>query len=161
MRRETMGTVAIGLAMMLIAHPTCAQNNQAKTGSDSRISQETLEALTTDYVSLGNAYLENGHIDQAIGDYTKAIEQLPANPDVYNRRAWAYHLKNEDANGLPDANKAVALAPADANCLETRAEIYEKLGRRDKAIADYRAALRLEPKDSESLAGLKRLGVTP
>jgi tetratricopeptide (TPR) repeat protein len=140
---------------MLTVPPAWAQGNQ-----DS-ISQDTLEALTTDYVGRGNAYLENGRYDQAIGDYTKAIERLPVNADVYNRRAWAYHLKGENVKALPDANKAVALAPADANCRETRAEIYEKLGRGDKAIADYRAALRLDPNDRESLAGLKRLGVTP
>jgi Tfp pilus assembly protein PilF len=72
-----------------------------------------------------------------------------------------YHLKGEDATGLPDADRAIALAPDEANCFGTRAEIYEKLNQRDKAIADYRAALVLDPHHQSAKDGLKRLGATP
>jgi Tfp pilus assembly protein PilF len=85
----------------------------------------------------------------------------PQYSDAYNSRAWTYHVKGEDAKGLPDAEKAVALAPKDANSIETRAEIYEKLGQRDKALADFRVALKLAPAMKEARDGVKRLGGTP
>jgi hypothetical protein len=93
--------------------------------------------------------------------YTQAIALKPDYAKAYNNRGWAYHLKGEDANGLPDAERAVALAPKQANHLGTRAEIYEKLGQRDKAIADYRAALALDSHHQSAEDGLQRLGVTP
>ena len=64
--------------------------------------------------------------DQAIADFTKVIALKPDDANVYNQRAWNYHLKGEDAKGLSDANKAIALAPNDTANIETRAEIYER-----------------------------------
>ena len=74
----------------------------------------------------GIFYRREGFNDEAIADYTKAIEINPNDARAYNNRGWTYHLKGEDAKGLPDAEKAVALAPKEANCFGTRAEIYEK-----------------------------------
>ena len=82
------------------------------------------------YAHRGFAYARKNLYEQAIADYTKAIELKPDFAKAYNNRAWTYHLKGEDAKGLADAEKAVALAPKEVNFLGTRAEIYEKLGRR-------------------------------
>jgi tetratricopeptide (TPR) repeat protein len=99
--------------------------------------------------------------DMAIADYSKVIEFKPDYAEVYNNRAWDYHLKGEDAKGLPDAEKAVGLAPTDTYFLETRAEIEEKLGQKDKAIADYDESIKSDSKNSAAIDGLKRLGATP
>jgi tetratricopeptide (TPR) repeat protein len=80
---------------------------------------------------------------------------------AYGNRAWAYHLKGEDAKGLRDADMALQLEPENADVLETRAEIHEKLGQRDKAIADYRAALKIDPAMKQAQDGLGRLHAAP
>ena len=98
--------------------------------------------------------------DAAIDDFTKAIAIKPDFGDAYNNRAWAYHLKGEDAKGLPDASKAVTLVPKEAAVFETRAEIHEKLGHRDEAVTDYRAALGFDPHNQSAIDGLKRLAAT-
>ena len=96
-----------------------------------------------------------------MADTTKAPELRPANAAAYNNRAWALHLKGEDALALPDAEKAVTLAPSSVPPLETRAEIYEKLGRRRDAVADCRAVLAIEGGLQLARDGLKRLGADP
>lgn len=101
-----------------------------------------------------------GDSDAAIADYTAAIAIFPA-ARFYNNRAWALHIKGDDAKGLPDAMKALERNPKQPSFLETRAEIYEKLGRRDDAIADYRAALAGAPAMQSAKDGLARMGVTP
>lgn len=101
-----------------------------------------------------------GDSDAAIADYTAAIAIFPA-ARFYNNRAWALHIKGDDAKGLPDAMKALERNPKQPSFLETRAEIYEKLNRRDEAIADYRAALAGDPAMKSAQDGLARMGVTP
>jgi tetratricopeptide (TPR) repeat protein len=160
-----MGRLWIALALVSIAFPAAAQSGGSQGERADAISKETLDSLSTDYLSRGNEFAEKGFYDLAIADYTTAIERLPPDANVYNARAWAFHLKGEDAKGLPDANQAIALAPTDAYSIETRAEIFEKLGERDRAVADYRKTLSLVPSGSDTAedasAGLKRLGVAP
>ena len=62
---------------MLAALPASGQSKRDEDENSNAISQETLEALTTDYFSRGNAYYDKGFYDQAIADYTKAIKFLP------------------------------------------------------------------------------------
>ncbi|MEO7053879.1 MAG: tetratricopeptide repeat protein [Rhizomicrobium sp.] len=107
-----------------------------------------------------SVYEKLDRYDDAIADYNQAIAASP-DADLYNNRAWAYHLKGEDANGLPDVMKSLEINPKNAPALETRGEIYEKLSKRDAAIADYRAALAGEPTMQPAKDGLARLGATP
>jgi Tfp pilus assembly protein PilF len=97
----------------------------------------------------------------ALADLSKAIALAPSDPENYNSRAWANHLKGDDAKGLPDVQKAIAMRSDNGDTIETRAEIYEKLGKRELAIADYRATLKLSSPGSQAVLdaqrGLKRL----
>jgi hypothetical protein len=70
-------------------------------------------------------------------------------------------LKDEDADGLPDAEKAVSLAPPAANCFGTRGAIREKPGQRDDAIADFHMALSPGPHHQMAEDGLRRPNATP
>jgi tetratricopeptide (TPR) repeat protein len=135
--------------------------------------------VTEGYVQRAQAYEQKKLFDQAIADCASAISKPTIFDDYgFNCRAWALHLKGDDADGLPDANAAVSKAAtgysgediADiktewagylANDEVTRAEIYKKLGQRDNAIADYRAALNLVPNLKTARAGLKSLGQKP
>lgn len=109
-------------------------------------------------IAKGERLAAKGEYDAAIATFTRSLQLLPRQPITYNERAWTYHLKGDDAAGLPDANEAVELEP-NANNLETRAEIYERLGNRKKAIADYHRSYRLDPSIKATRAGLKRLGI--
>jgi tetratricopeptide (TPR) repeat protein len=137
-------------------------NDQAIAEYNKALALKSTSAVRAIIISdRGKTYLNKGLYDAAIADFSQAIALKPDFASGYNSRAWAHHLKGENAKGLPDAEKAVKIAPKSAANIETRAEIYEKLGQREKAIADYRAALNLGPTDDDSKAALKRLGATP
>ena len=119
-----------------------------------------LELNSTDpqlYYKRGVIYASVGRLDEAIADNTEVIRRDPTFSEAYNNRAWALHLKSEDALGLADAEKAVALLPHNKYMLETRAEIREKLGRKADAIADYGTVLAIDPGERLAHEGLSRL----
>jgi len=45
------------------------------------------------YFNRGNAYADKGQYDQAIPDYTKALEINPKDGKAYYNRAYAYYSK--------------------------------------------------------------------
>jgi tetratricopeptide (TPR) repeat protein len=137
-------------------------NDQAIVEYNKALELKSTAAVRAIIVSdRGKSYANKGMHDAAIADFSQAIVLRPEFASGYNSRAWSYHLKDEDAKGLPDIEKALTMDANNAGYIETRAEILEKLGQRDKAIADYRAALKLDPTDDSSKAGLKRLGAQP
>jgi len=128
-----MRRILIGLALALIALPAWAQSEadenwwkcngddpdfiiagcsaliQSNLNSTSNHLVNTYANLLDEHYNRGNAYLHKGFYDQAIADFTQVIALEPDLAVPYNGRAWAYHLKGQDAKGLPDANKAIAL----------------------------------------------------
>ena len=62
--------------------------------------------LVAAYNNRGDAYEKMGLFDQEIADDTKAIQLDSKHAISYNNRSWAYHLKGEDAKGLPDVGDA-------------------------------------------------------
>lgn len=135
---------------------------------------------------LADAYLERGMVfthvrrfDDAIGDFTYAIQLDPQNGKAYALRAEARLLgkptpapapvSEDSPDGVPtetesniqtalnDANKALTLAPNDAFALRIRGNVYEALTRANEAIADYRQALAQDPFQAESREALVRL----
>jgi len=64
-----------------------------------------------DYFDRGQNYAEQGLHDQAIADYTKAIELDPRFALAYNNRGWAYHEKGLHDQAIADYTKAIELDP--------------------------------------------------
>ena len=62
------------------------------------------------YFNRGNTYLATGQYDQAIADYTKALELNPQDALAYNNRGLAYfYLKGEYDKAWEDVSKAQEL----------------------------------------------------
>ena len=61
------------------------------------------------YINRGNAYFEKGQYDQAISDYTKALEINPRDAWAYFDRGNAYFEKGEYDKAWEDMHKAQAL----------------------------------------------------
>ncbi len=77
-------------------------------------SKYKLYKLPVAYINRGNAYKGKGEYDQAIADFTKAIELDPKVADAYNNRGYAYEKKGETNQALVDYKKASELGNADA-----------------------------------------------
>ena len=58
------------------------------------------------YIDRGIAYGEKNQYDQAIADFTKALEIDPKSADAYYNRAIAYYLTKEYNNSWKDVQKA-------------------------------------------------------
>ena len=68
-----------------------------------------------------------GKFDQAILDYTRAIEIAPGLAAAYTNRAIAYQNKNDFSLALSDYNKAVAIDANNAQAYYNRAVMnFEK-----------------------------------
>src|SRR6188768_1702942 len=49
--------------------------------------------------------------DQAIADYTTAIQLKPDYAEAYNNRGFAYYLKGDAERAIADYTRAIALRP--------------------------------------------------
>ena len=99
--------------------------------------------------------------DEAIADYTKAIEIDPKGKEAhvgYVARAFVFHaIKQDNAKALADIEKAFALNPNPnwANAFSIRGRIYVAMGRKAEAIADFERALAIDPKHDPTIKALK------
>lgn len=97
----------------------------------------------------GNALLDSGQYEQAILEFTKAIELDPAYTKAYSERAYAYYQKGEYEKALSDCNKIIELGPENdfsaSMSYYNRGLAYKSLGQKAEAIADFEKSIELNP----------------
>src|SRR3954447_5289045 len=76
----------------------------------------------------GNKYLDAGSYDQAIADYSAALEIDPTDAEPYFNRGLAYRHSDRPVEALTDFNRAVAIDPVDAAARYQRGLTYAALG---------------------------------
>jgi tetratricopeptide (TPR) repeat protein len=97
------------------------------------------------YVNRGNDSANKGKYDQAISDYTKALEINPMHAEAYNNRGLAYGQKGQYDQAISDFNKALEINPRDAEAYNNRGTAYGRKGQNDEAISDYSKAIEIDP----------------
>jgi len=108
------------------------------------------------YSVRADAYRYSDRNDQAVKDYTKAIE-LASRPLDFGFRALAY-LKTRQYNlALADARKAVTLDPKDAYLWAIEARVLVAMDRLQEAAAAYQTAILLDPTEEAATDGLADL----
>jgi tetratricopeptide (TPR) repeat protein len=132
------------------------------------IHRPTLDAEA--YFNRGLAYLQKYQYDQAISDFTKAIEIDPRSASAYNNRGLAWKNKGDYDRAIADYNKAFEINlqnyiadsviddcnklleknPQDAYAYRKRGLAWYNKGDYDRAIADYNKALEINPRDAEA-----------
>lgn len=135
--------------------------------------------LVDTYIERGMLFMQLRRHDDAIGDFTRAVQLDPQNGKAYAMRAEARLLGKPSAapaaapegapDGTPDetqsnvytalndVNQALGITPNDAVALRIRGNVYEAFTRTNEAIADYRQALAQDPFQIESREALERL----
>lgn len=81
------------------------------------------------YYNRGMLYEKMNNLDNAIDDFTKALEHNPEYKQVLNSRANTYRLQKKYELALEDANKAVKIDPSFSIAYGTLAEIYAEQGK--------------------------------
>ena len=96
------------------------------------------------YSNRGIAYTEGkGRYDEAIYDFSIAIDIDPTNADTYNYRGYAYDRKNQNDRAISDYNKAIILNPQHVDAYINRGISYGTRGQNDRACSDMKRACEL------------------
>jgi tetratricopeptide (TPR) repeat protein len=119
-------------------------------GDLERAHQEYTEAIAAD-ASCADAYLERGQVyrlanqlDDAVSDFTTAIE-LGAGAEAYLRRANTHTEQSHFDLAFADYREALRLDPDLAAAYVNRGLAHAKMGEFEKAAADADRALRIDP----------------
>ncbi len=88
------------------------------------------------YLKRGLAYAKKGQYDQAISDFTKALEINPRYAYAYNNRGLTYWNKGQYDQAISDFTKALEINPRDADAYVNRGVAYMSIGQYDKAWED-------------------------
>ena len=84
----------------------------------------------------GGAYFKKGQYDQAIADYTKAIELDPKYAEAYKSRGFVYTSKGQHDQAIADCSKAIELDPKYVGAYKNRGYAYYSKEKYDKAWED-------------------------
>jgi len=130
-----------------------------------------------EFIGKGQNYFVQGQYDDAIAEYTKAIEQNPQCASAYAHRGIAYDSMGEISKAIDDFNKAIEIGPkyAEVELIRHLSAVYKKRGianivrgdyaiakirsgftsygadantEYEKAIEDFTKAIDLDPKDA-------------
>jgi len=103
------------------------------------------DGASVPYYYRGLVYIEQGKVNEAIDDFTKAIELDSHFPQAYAARGTAYLMISRPAKAAEDFNKALQLDPMNATTYVNRARAYMGLQMNKEAEADLDRAVQLDP----------------
>jgi protein O-mannosyl-transferase len=100
--------------------------------------------------NLGNALMEKGRPDDAIGHYKEALRINPYFVKAYDNFGIALASKGRLDEAIATFNKALAINPYDADVHNNVGNALADLGRLDEAIGHCKEALEIKPGFSEA-----------
>ena len=95
--------------------------------------------------SKGCEYSKNGNYDQAISEYTKAIEINPNYEQAYGNRGGSYANHGNLPKAISDYTKAIELNPKDVMNYYNRGTVYKDQGDLAQAASDFTKAIEIDP----------------
>jgi eukaryotic-like serine/threonine-protein kinase len=112
------------------------------------------EFNTSEFQSSADQTLKNadalkarGSLEEAVAEYSKAIELDPKSFAAWTSRGEAYRELQQYDKALADFSKAIELEPSNAWVWHERGWTYRETQQYDKALADLNKAIELDPKD--------------
>ncbi len=105
------------------------------------------------YVNQGVDHLQNGRYDQAIADYTKALEKDPRLVEAYTNRGLAHEAKGQLDQAIADYTKALGINPQEASAYVSRGYAYHAKGQYKRAIGDFTKAIAINPNYAQAYHG--------
>jgi tetratricopeptide (TPR) repeat protein len=97
---------------------------------------ETPEYQAALYALRGGIHAFEGQLEDAIVDYTEALDRSPSG-ELYARRGTAYAGMQDLDNALLDFNSAIELEADNPGLYSGRASINNELGNTEAAASDY------------------------
>jgi Tfp pilus assembly protein PilF len=99
------------------------------------------------YLGRGLIFDEQGRLDRAFDDYSKAIALVPSYYKAYINRAIVYSKMGQTEKAIADYDKVISLNPYSYEAYNNKGLIYSNAGSFDRAIAQYNSAIGIDPND--------------
>lgn len=103
-------------------------------------------------IERGQVHAMSGHHDQAIDDFTQAIQAGVRTADLLTARARSYAGKGALDLAFADFEEALRLDPGNTSTHLHRGQVHEDGRAYDLALADYADAIRLDPTQGRSFS---------
>jgi tetratricopeptide (TPR) repeat protein len=101
------------------------------------------------YYNLGKAFEDKGDKDGAIGNYEKALQIEPNDPDSHSSLATLLGEKGLFREATTHFNTALRINPRSIETMVNLANVLLRTGNTDSAIFYYKNALRMDPWNAE------------
>ena len=128
----------------------------SKSGVESTIPVEDIESVyiggEPDDLNSVRSALQAGRLDDAFGDFNKAIQLDTTDPRAYHNRGLIYQARRQHDKAIDDFSKAISLSPSSAEPYNGRGISYAAQGDDDNAFSDFNTAINLDGKLAESWA---------
>lgn len=98
-----------------------------------------------EFTRRGIHYEENKNFEDAIKDYTRALELTPNRSELFIRRAVCYEEIKQYNDAIKDLTEVLAMRPYRAEIFSMRGKIYTKTEQFIEALLDFDKAIDLEP----------------
>jgi tetratricopeptide (TPR) repeat protein len=133
-----------------------AAKNQNAGGTVSENSRQEENRGVEDAVAcyiLGSQFDSEGNYEEAIRNYSRAIEMNSQYLDPYKDRAYLYHSNREYDAAVHDYSKAIELDAQNSDLYCNRGIAFHNQKELDLAISDYDKAIGLNPKITQAYFG--------
>ena len=108
------------------------------------IGDQIIRSNTAVYLFKGASHSNRGQWDEALPEFTKAIEINPTYPYAYANRGSIYYRKGQHDWAISDYTKALKINPRYADAYNNRGRVHMvSLGNNDKACSDWKRACEL------------------
>ncbi len=114
----------------------------ARATADPVVHEEAARAL----VERGGRLLYAGHVDDAVADFTRALELQPGLAAGHLGLGLAHAARSELDSAIAEYTAAIAAEPDRADAYRNRGDTFLELERWTDAIADYDRLLELAPR---------------
>ena len=146
-RRSAGGLLLVGL-FLAAAGCAGAPKTKAPPGEPKAVEDRRPPAAL---VKSGNLNFSLGRYEQAIADFTKAIERGGGDALTRNTRGRVYFEMGRYEDALADVNRAIELDPRSDTAWNTRGYIFYTLRRYEEAVRDLDRALEINPRHEGAL----------
>jgi len=128
--------LSLTILLLLFATAACQKGANSTTANPQ---------TATDYYNRGVERQNKGDLDEAVADYTKAIELDPKNVSAYNNRGNIREDKGDIRSAAADYTLAVAINQRHPTALYNLGHSYQIRKDYEGAIAAYSKAIEVKP----------------
>jgi tetratricopeptide (TPR) repeat protein len=100
----------------------------------------------------GSVYLKTGDTENAVDDFTRAIEIDSKHPKSYHLRGLAHEMAGNDDEALKDFDRAIEFDSEYGAAFFSRATLLTKMGQEKKALEDMEMVTHLSNLNIENFA---------